>query len=75
MDASGGMLEQAKKKLVNAIDDKIVNSIVQNKLPKIPFEDDSFDAVLFSLVSILRYFKATFDFVCMKQFLHMCRLY
>ncbi|XP_060606776.1 uncharacterized protein LOC132759067 [Ruditapes philippinarum] len=50
MDASSGMLEQTKKKLVNAIENNIVTDVVQNKLPKIPFGNGTFDAVLFSLV-------------------------
>ena len=53
MDASSGMLQQAKIKLADAIAEKTVAGFVQNKLPTIPFEDESFDAVLFSLVSIV----------------------
>jgi ubiquinone/menaquinone biosynthesis C-methylase UbiE len=61
MDASSGMLEQTKKKLVNAIENNIVTDVVQNKLPKIPFGNGTFDAVLFSLVSTKRYFKYSYE--------------
>ena len=52
MDASSGMLEQAKAKLADAISNNTVDGVIENKLPNIPFANGSFDAVLFSLVSI-----------------------
>ena len=42
----------AKDKLKNAIDEKIVDQVVQAKMPTLPFADGNFDAVLFSLVMV-----------------------
>ncbi|XP_045206604.2 uncharacterized protein LOC123558820 [Mercenaria mercenaria] len=50
MDASSGMLRQARAKLVDAIAENTVVSIIKNKLPEMPFGDGTFDVVLFSLV-------------------------
>ena len=47
------MLSVAKDKLKDAIDKKIIDQVVEAKLPSIPFEDGSFDMVLYSLVCII----------------------
>lgn len=51
MDGSKDMLGVAKNKLKNEIDNKIIDQVVEAKMPPLPFEDGSFDVVLFSLVS------------------------
>ena len=50
MDASHNMLSKARDKLKDAIDKKIVDQVIEAKLPKIPVEDGTFDMVLYSLV-------------------------
>ncbi|XP_045164069.2 malonyl-[acyl-carrier protein] O-methyltransferase-like [Mercenaria mercenaria] len=50
LDASSGMLEKARVKLAEAIADNTVVDTVEYKLPKIPFDNDTFDVVLFSVV-------------------------
>lgn len=52
LDASRGMLEQAKVKLSDAITKGSVD-IVEAKLPPLPFPDAKFDVVMFNLVSVL----------------------
>ena len=46
-DASEGMLEKAKKKLAGYIEDGRVGEMKQDFLPNIPFEDNSFDVIIF----------------------------
>ena len=53
LDACSKMLSVAKDKLKDAIDKKIIDQVVEAKLPSIPFEDGSFDMVLYSLVCII----------------------
>ena len=50
MDASHNMLSKARDKLKDAIEKKIVDQVIEAKLPKIPVEDGTFDMVLYSLV-------------------------
>lgn len=50
MDGSSHMLDVAKDKLKDAIDKKIIDQVVEAKMPPLPFADGSFDVVLFSLV-------------------------
>ena len=50
LDASAGMLDRAKDKLKDAMDKNIIDKVVEAKMPPLPFEDGSFDAILFSLV-------------------------
>ena len=50
LDACSKMLSVAKDKLKDAIDTKIIDEVVEATLPAIPFEDGSFDVVLYSLV-------------------------
>ena len=51
IDASAEMLSVAKKKLKTAIDTKVIDNVIQVKMPPLPFEDGTFDAVMFNLVS------------------------
>ena len=53
MDASTGMLEQARNKLESEIKEGKVEKVVEASLPTIPFTDKCFDAVMFSMVSLL----------------------
>ena len=53
MDASPKMLSIAQVQLNDAIQQKIVDAVVEAKLPDLPFEDGKFDAVMFNLVSSL----------------------
>ena len=51
-DASMGMLKQAENKLRLFIDEGRVGELSQGILPKIPFESNQFDAIMFNCVSI-----------------------
>ena len=51
LDASAEMLSIARDKLKIAIDDKIVDSIIEAKMPDLPFDDGTFDAVMYNFVS------------------------
>lgn len=51
LDASPDMMDIAKEKLKNAIDNKIVEEVIQAQLPALPFESEKFDAVMFNEVS------------------------
>ena len=53
LDASPEMLNIAKLQLKDAIKQNVVNTIIEAKLPDLPFEDGIFDAVMFNLVSSL----------------------
>ena len=50
LDACPKMLTVAKDKLKDAIDKKIIDEVVEATLPAIPFEDGSFDVVLYTMV-------------------------
>ena len=51
MDGSPHMLDVARDKLKDAIEQKVVDKVVEARMPPLPFDDASFDVVLFSLVS------------------------
>ena len=51
LDASPKMLNIAKVKLNDAIKQNVVDTVVEAKLPDLPFEDGIFDAVMFNQVS------------------------
>ena len=51
MDACPDMLNIAKDKLKDAIKQNIVASVVEAKLPDLPFQDGIFDAVMYNHVS------------------------
>ena len=48
LDASAEMLHVAREKVADAIKEKIVNAIIEDTLPNLPFEDGAFDAVMFN---------------------------
>ncbi|XP_052815403.1 malonyl-[acyl-carrier protein] O-methyltransferase-like [Mya arenaria] len=50
IDASSGMLQQARDKLGHALADGRVKQMLEVKLPELPFPDKTFDAVMFNLV-------------------------
>ncbi|WAR12737.1 hypothetical protein MAR_026917, partial [Mya arenaria] len=49
IDASSGMLQQARDKLGHALADGRVKQMLEVKLPELPFPDKTFDAVMFNL--------------------------
>ena len=51
LDSNPEMLNYAKKKLDAAIKGGKIDAFIENKLPNLPFESTSFDAILFSYVS------------------------
>ena len=51
LDASVEMLKIAKEKLKDAIEKNVIGQIIEAKLPALPFEDGSFDAVMYNYVS------------------------
>ena len=51
MDACVEMLKFAEQKLKDAIEKDIIGEIIGAKLPALPFDDGSFDAVMFHYVS------------------------
>lgn len=51
LDASVAMMDKAKAKLEIEIKAGKIGSIVQATLPEIPFEDGTFDVVVFNTVS------------------------
>ena len=53
IDASAEMLNVAKEKLKTAINNKMIDDVVQVQLPHLPFEDGAFDAVMYNYVSWL----------------------
>ena len=55
LDACAEMLNKARDKLRDAIDQKVIENIVEAKMPPLPFDDGSFDVVLFSAVSYVTY--------------------
>ena len=59
------MLDVAKERLQDAIQQNRIDAVVEARLPDLPFEEGLFDAVLFSQVSsiysntyVIHYFKA-----------------
>ena len=50
LDASEEMLNKARDKLKDAVKQNIVVDIVKSVMPTLPFEDNSFDVILFSAV-------------------------
>ncbi|KAL4219478.1 hypothetical protein ACF0H5_022056 [Mactra antiquata] len=50
LDASHGMLEKAKEKLSDHISKGKVKNVVEATMPPLPFPDESFDVVMFTLV-------------------------
>ena len=58
LDASEEMLNKARDKIKDAVKQNVVVDIVKAVMPTLPFEDNSFDVILFSAVSssfFLRY--------------------
>ena len=53
LDSSDKMLSVAKEKLKDAIDKKIIDSVITAVLPNLPFRNSFFDAVMFNAVSSL----------------------
>ena len=47
------MLDVAKERLQDAIQQNRIDAVVEAKLPDLPFEKGIFDAVLFSQVSLI----------------------
>ena len=52
LDASEGMLGQARAKLSKHIDNGTIREVVHAKMPPLPFPDNSFDVIMFNLVSV-----------------------
>ena len=50
LDGSAGMLNVSRNKLQDAIDKKIVDKVIEAKLPRLPFDDGMFDVVFFCQV-------------------------
>ena len=50
LDASEEMLNKARDKLKDAVKQNVVVDIVKAVMPSLPFEDNSFDVILFSTV-------------------------
>ena len=60
LDASEEMLNKARDKLKDAVKQNIVVDIVKAVMPTLPFDDNSFNVILFSAVSscfLLGYFR------------------
>ena len=51
LDASSEMLNIAKHKLEDKIKQNVVDAIIKAKLPDLPFDDGTFDVVMFNHVS------------------------
>ena len=51
LDTSKIMLDAAKEKLRDSIQENIVDAFVEASLPDLPFEDGTFDGILLSHVS------------------------
>ena len=51
LDACTKMLDVAKERLHDAIKQNKIDAVVEARLPDLPFEDGTFDAVLFSQVN------------------------
>ena len=47
------MLDVAKERLQDAIQQHRIDAVVEARLPDLPFEKEIFDAVLFSQVSLI----------------------
>ena len=52
LDASPGMLNVTRNKLRDAMEKRIVDKVVEAKLPKLPFADGVFDVVTFCQVRL-----------------------
>lgn len=50
LDGSPDMLNVAKEKLKDVINRNIIDEVVEANMPGLPFDDDSFDVILFSQV-------------------------
>ena len=50
LDTSAAMLEVARQKLSEFISNGAIEEIVEAKLPALPFENGTFDAVMFNMV-------------------------
>ena len=48
LDASREMLDIAEEKLADAIKTKEIDTVVHSKLPELPFEEETFDAVMYN---------------------------
>lgn len=51
LDASRGMLDKARENLLMEIEAGKVKSVVHATMPPLPFPDNSFDVVMFNMVS------------------------
>ena len=51
LDASAGMLKLAVEKLKGAIEKNVVDKITESVLPNLPFDEGTFDAVMYNYVS------------------------
>lgn len=54
LDASPEMLAIAREKLNSAIKNNTIDRVITHQFPPFPFEDGTFDAVMFNQVSVSR---------------------
>jgi ubiquinone/menaquinone biosynthesis C-methylase UbiE len=54
LDASSKMLDKARSKLKECIEKGMIAGIIEAKMPPMPFPDDTFDAVMFNVVSDIK---------------------
>ena len=60
LDGSEGMLSQSKNKLQKYIDEKRIVDLRKHYLPSLPFEDNTFDVVMFMQVCKVEYITSGF---------------
>jgi ubiquinone/menaquinone biosynthesis C-methylase UbiE len=54
LDASSKMLDKARSKLKECIEKGMIAGIIEAKMPPMPFQNDTFDAVMFNVVSDIK---------------------